>query len=34
MGVLFNILANIRQNWGGGWELWEAPGSPGVHPGC
>lgn len=29
MGVLFNILANIRQNWGGGWELWGSARGPG-----
>ena len=29
MGVLFNILANIGQNWGGGWELWGSTWGPG-----
>lgn len=29
MGVHFNILANIRQNWGGGWELWGSTQGPG-----
>ena len=29
MGVHFNILANIRQNWGGGWGLWGSAQGPG-----